>query len=176
MPVRLRLQRHGRKKRPFYFIVAADSRSPRDGAFIERIGDYNPLTTPATIHLDIDKAFVWVMQGAQPTNTVKKILTYQGILFKKHLFRGVKKGAFSMEVAEKKWEEWLEDKQKRTQDRLTHEANKRSEARRKRDQSEIEKRETRVSARVAAAQQSNEPVSDSEPAESAPEETSEAAE
>ena len=116
------------------------------------------------------------MQGAQPTNTVKKILTYQGILFKKHLFRGVKKGAFSMEVAEKKWEEWLEDKQKRTQDRLTHEANKRSEARRKRDQSEIEKRETRVSARVAAAQQSNEPVSDSEPAESAPEETSEAAE
>jgi small subunit ribosomal protein S16 len=77
MPVKIRLQRHGRSKRPFYHIIIADSRNSRDGKFIERIGDYNPLTIPATINLDVDKAFEWIMNGAQPTNTVKKVLTFK---------------------------------------------------------------------------------------------------
>jgi small subunit ribosomal protein S16 len=108
MAVKLRLQRHGRGKRPFYHIVAADSRSPRDGKFIERIGDYNPLTKPATIHLDVDKALKWLQNGAGYTDTVHAILKYKGVLYKKHLLRGVAKGAFSAEVAEQKFQEWLE--------------------------------------------------------------------
>lgn len=108
MAVKLRLQRHGRGKRPFYHIVAADSRSPRDGKFIERIGDYNPLTKPATIHLDLDKAVKWLQNGAETTDTVHAILKYKGAMYKKHLLRGAAKGAFSVEVAEQKFQDWLD--------------------------------------------------------------------
>src|SRR4051812_42830928 len=100
MAVKIRLQRHGRGKRPFYHIVASDSRSPRDGKFIERIGDYNPLTKPATINVDVDKAVSWLNQGAAVTDTINAIFKYKGILYKKHLSRGVTKGAFSAEEAE----------------------------------------------------------------------------
>ncbi len=109
MAVKIRLQRHGRGKRPFYHIVAADSRSPRDGRYIERLGDYNPLTRPATIHVDVDKAVDWLEKGATVTNTAKAILKYKGVLFKKHLLRGVKKNAFSMEEAEKRFTQWLDE-------------------------------------------------------------------
>jgi small subunit ribosomal protein S16 len=107
MATRIRLQRHGRSKRPYYYIVVADSRSRRDGRFIDRIGDYNPLTVPATINVDFDKAFEWVMKGAQPSETCTKILSYKGVLYKKHLARGVRKGALTEEQMETKMTEWL---------------------------------------------------------------------
>ncbi len=102
MSVKIRLQRHGRKQAPFYHIVIADSRAPRDGKFIERIGTYNPMTIPATIELDNEKAFDWLSKGAQPTDTVNGILKYKGVLFQKHLARGVKKGALTTEQAAEK--------------------------------------------------------------------------
>lgn len=152
MPVRLRLQRHGRSKRPFYFIVAADSRSPRDGAYIERIGDYNPLTVPATINIDSDKAFDWVMKGAEPTNTVKKILTYKGVLYKKHLYRGVRKGAFTKEEADKKFADWVESKKGSISDRIDALNAAKKEARQLRIDAENMKRTTRASAKAEVAE------------------------
>lgn len=109
MAVKLRLQRHGRGKRPFYHIVASDSRAPRDGKYIERIGDYNPLTKPATINVNVDKAVDWLVKGAEITNTVKAIFKYKGILYKKHLLRGVAKGSFTAEVAEQKYLQWVDE-------------------------------------------------------------------
>ena len=103
MAVKMRLQRKGRKKRPFYHIVVADARAPRDGRFIEKLGIYNPMTSPATIDLDRDRAFDWLQKGAQPTDTVRAILRFKGVLYKKHLMRGVKKGALTMEEAEAKY-------------------------------------------------------------------------
>ena len=94
MPVKIRLQRHGSKKRPFYFIVVADARSPRDGKFIQKLGTYNPLTVPATIQVDRQKALEWLHKGAQPTDTVRRILSFKGVLYLKHLLRGVKVGTF----------------------------------------------------------------------------------
>lgn len=111
MPVKLRLQRHGKKGKPFYHIVAADARAPRDGKFIERVGSYNPTTNPATIDLDVNKAVQWLSNGAQPTDTVRAILSYKGALYKKHLAGGVAKGAFSQEEADKKFEAWVADKE-----------------------------------------------------------------
>lgn len=111
MPVKIRLQRKGRKKSPFYHIVIADSRSPRDGKFIENIGVYDPMTKPATIDLDRDKAFDWLRKGAQPTETVRAILRFKGVLYKKHLMDGVTKGALTEEQAMAKWNSWLEDKE-----------------------------------------------------------------
>ncbi len=111
MPVKIRLQRKGRKKRPFYHIVIADARAPRDGRFIESIGSYNPMTKPATIEIDNDKAYQWLMEGAKPTDTVRAILRFKGVLYKKHLMRGVKKGALTVEEAEQKYNAWLEEKE-----------------------------------------------------------------
>jgi small subunit ribosomal protein S16 len=110
MATRIRLQRHGRSKRPYYYVVVADSRARRDGKFIDRIGDYNPLTVPATINIDFDKAFEWVMSGAEPSDTVKRILSYKGVMYKKHLARGVRKGAMTAEEMEAKMLEWFEYK------------------------------------------------------------------
>ena len=111
MPVKIRLQRKGRKKRPFYHIVVADSRSPRDGKFIQKLGTYNPMTKPATIDLDRDQAFDWIMKGAQPTDTARAILRFKGVYFKKHLQRGVAKGAMTQEEADKKYQEWIDAKE-----------------------------------------------------------------
>lgn len=111
MAVKIRLQRHGRKRYAFYHIVVADSRSPRDGKFVERIGSYNPNTNPATINLEFDKALTWLTNGAQPTDTCRAILSYKGVLMKKHLLDGAKKGAFTVEVAEQKFEKWLQSKE-----------------------------------------------------------------
>lgn len=110
MSVKLRLQRFGRKKRPFYHVVAADGRAPRDGRFIERIGSYNPTTNPATIELDLDKAVNWLQKGAQPTDTVRAILSYKGALHKNHLLNGVRKGALTEDQVEEKFNAWLESK------------------------------------------------------------------
>ena len=106
MAVKMRLQRHGSKKRPFYFIVVADARAPRDGKFIQKIGTYNPLTVPATIQLDRQKALEWLHKGAQPTDTVRRILSFKGVLYLKHLLRGVKLGLFDDAAAMTKFQAW----------------------------------------------------------------------
>jgi small subunit ribosomal protein S16 len=111
MAVKIRLARRGRKKAAIYDIVVADARSPRDGKFIEKLGIYNPNTNPAFIDFNEDKAFQWVMNGAQPTDTVKAMLSYRGILFKKHLQIGVAKGAISQETADARFEEWKQAKE-----------------------------------------------------------------
>ena len=107
MAVKIRLARKGRKKLAFYHIVVADSRSPRDGRYIEKIGSYNPVTNPATIELDFDKALGWLQNGALPTDTCRAILSYKGVMLKKHLLEGVKKGAFDEAEATKRFEEWM---------------------------------------------------------------------
>jgi len=109
MAVKIRMQRHGSKKRPFYFIVAATSTSPRDGKFIEKLGTYNPLTVPATINLDRERALDWLQKGAQPTNTVRRILSFKGVLYMKHLQRGVKLGLFDEAASKEKFEKWMSD-------------------------------------------------------------------
>ena len=115
MPVRIRLQRHGKKGKPFYWIVAADSRSPRDGRYLEKIGVYNPNTNPATVEVNVDSAVQWLENGAQPSDTARTLLSYRGAMLKHHLNGGVRKGAFSAEDAEKKFEEWLASKEARIQ-------------------------------------------------------------
>lgn len=109
MAVKIRLQRHGGKKRPFYFIVVANSTARRDGRFIEKLGTYNPLTVPATVRLNRDRALVWLQKGAQPTNTVRRILSFKGVLYMKHLMRGVSLGLFSEEQAKEKFEKWNQE-------------------------------------------------------------------
>ena len=118
MPVKIRLQRHGKKGKPFYWIVAADARSKRDGRYLEKIGTYNPNTNPATIDFDIDAAVRWLENGAQPTDTARTLLSYRGVLLKHHLQGGVKKGALTQEVADSKFEAWLEDKGNRIQAKI----------------------------------------------------------
>jgi small subunit ribosomal protein S16 len=110
MPVRIRLTRHGRKAQAFYHLVAADSRAPRDGKFIEKLGTYNPNTNPATIELNFERALYWLQEGAQPSDTAKAILSYKGVMMKKHLLEGVKKGAFDEAAAEAKFDKWIGEK------------------------------------------------------------------
>lgn len=111
MPVKIRLQRHGKKGKPFYWIVATDSRVKRDGKFLEKLGTYDPNTNPATINLDIDGSIKWLNNGAQPTDTARAILSYKGALLKKHLQGGVAKGALTEEQAEEKFNAWLAEKE-----------------------------------------------------------------
>jgi len=113
MAVRIRLARKGRKRTAYYHIVVADSRSPRDGRYIEMIGMYNPLTNPATIELDFDKALGWLQNGAIPTETCRAILSYKGVLIKKHLLEGVKKGAFDEAEATKRFETWMKQNEEK---------------------------------------------------------------
>lgn len=115
MPAKIRLQRHGRKSYAFFHIVVADSRAPRDGKNIEKLGVYNPNTNPATIELDFDNALKWLENGAQPTDTCRAILSYKGVMYKKHLNGGVKKGAFTQEEADARFEKWLNEKSAKIQ-------------------------------------------------------------
>lgn len=115
MATKIRLQRRGRKGYPFYHIVIADSRAPRDGKFIEKVGSYNPNTNPATITINFDRALYWLQVGAQPTDTTRNILSEEGVLLKKHLLGGVAKGAFTEADAESKFEAWKAEKEKGTQ-------------------------------------------------------------
>lgn len=112
MSVKIRLQRHGKKGKPFFHIVVADARARRDGRFIQKLGIYNPITNPATIELDVDAAVKWLNNGAQPTDTARAILSYKGALYKKHLLGGVAKGAFDQDEADKRFNAWLEEKEK----------------------------------------------------------------
>ena len=117
MAVKIRLQRHGSKKRPFYFIVVADARAPRDGKFIQKIGTYNPLTHPATVLIDRQKALEWLNNGAQPTDTVRKILSTKGVLYLKHLLRGVTLGLFDQATAMTKFEAWHQEQEAKIRQR-----------------------------------------------------------
>lgn len=118
MPVKIRLSKKGRKKLPYYHIVVADSRAPRDGKFVERIGLYNPQTNPATIELNFDRALDWLQKGAQPTDTCRAILSEQGVMMKKHLMEGAKKGAFSAEEAESRYQKWYDQKLAKVKDQV----------------------------------------------------------
>jgi small subunit ribosomal protein S16 len=149
MPVKMRLARHGRKRYAYYHIVVADSRAPRDGRYVERIGSYNPNTNPATIDLDFDKAYNWLVKGAQPTDTVRTILSNEGVLYKKHLMGGVKKGAFDEAEAEKRLEKWIAEKDSKIQakvERLTGDA---AAAAKKQLEAEIKIKEERAKAIAA---------------------------
>jgi len=177
MPVKIRLARHGRKKFAFYHIVVADSRAPRDGRYIERIGAYNPNTNPATIELDFDKALDWVTKGAQPTDTARAILSYRGVMMKKHLMDGVRKGAFDEAEAERRFEAWLKEKETKIQakiDKITADAStdaeKRLAAETKVNEAraaELAKRKSDLAAEAQAAAKGNEEAAEEAPAEEA---------
>jgi len=163
MPVKIRLSRQGKKGYAFYHIVAADSRAPRDGKYIERLGSYNPNTHPATVELDFDKALTWLKNGAQPTETCRNILSHKGVMLKKHLLEGVKKGAFSEEEAENRFEKWINEKQSKT-DAIKNEATKRKiEFNRKKKEAEVKAKEA-IAKKVAAKMVAAEPKAE-EPAE-----------
>ncbi|MBK7557186.1 MAG: 30S ribosomal protein S16 [Chitinophagaceae bacterium] len=146
MAVKMRLQRHGSKKRPFYFIVVADGRAPRDGKFIQKLGTYNPLTVPATIQVDRQKALDWLHKGAQPTDTVRRILSFKGVLFLKHLLRGVSLGLFDESVAMQKFTAWTAEHDSNVTRRQGAHKKARND---KRDQPIVKKVEAKVEAAPA---------------------------
>ena len=150
MSVKIRLQRHGKKGKPFFHIVAADARSPRDGKFIERIGSYNPNTNPATIVLDTDKAVTWLNNGAQPTDTARAILSYKGVLYKTHLNKGVKKGALTQEQADEKFNAWLDSKDAKIQAKRDGLSSVKEQALAEQLKAERAVNEARIAARAAA--------------------------
>ena len=129
MPVKIRLARRGRRKAPFYHIVVADARAPRDGKFIEKIGSYNPMTVPATIQLDNEKAVEWINQGAQPTDTARAILRFKGVLYRLHLLRGVKKGALTQEQADILYQEKIDSKDAKVEARIAEQLAKKEDYR-----------------------------------------------
>jgi small subunit ribosomal protein S16 len=166
MAVKLRLQRHGRKKKPFYYIVAADERAPRDGRFIERIGSYNPNTDPATIDLNLDASVQWLQNGAIPTHTVRAILSYKGALYKNHLLKGVTKGALTEEQAESKFSEWLSNKEGLIQSKVEKLNQETTEEAEKRLAAERAIREEREKALLAKNSELTEEVAEEATAES----------
>ena len=176
MATKIRLQRHGRKNYPFYPIVIADSRAPRDGKFIERIGSYNPNTNPATITLNFERALYWVNVGAQPTDTVRNILSPEGVLLMKHLQGGVKKGAFDEAEAQRRFDAWKAKKQAEVDAQLTSMASKRELAAKERLAEEQAKNQAKAElvakkkAELAAAKAEAEAAAAAEetPAEEAP--------
>jgi small subunit ribosomal protein S16 len=149
MATKIRLQRHGKKGKPFYYIVVADSRAPRDGRFIERIGSYNPNTNPATIDINFDKTLDWVNDGAQPTDTVRAILSYKGVLYKKHLQGGVKKGALTEEQADAKFAAWLEQKDGKITGKKSNLSSAKEEAKKAALIAEAKKKEDKAAAIAA---------------------------
>lgn len=149
MATKIRLQRHGKKGKPFYYIVVADARAPRDGRFIERIGSYNPNTNPATIDINFDKTFEWVNNGAQPTDTCRAILSYKGVLYKKHLQGGVTKGALTQEQADEKFAAWLDQKDGKITGKKSSLASAKDEARKAALIAEAKKKEDKAAAIAA---------------------------
>ncbi len=156
MPVKIRLQRHGKKGKPFYWVVAADSRAKRDGRFLEKIGTYNPNTNPATIDLDVDSAVKWLENGAQPTDTARALLSYKGALLKHHLAGGVRKGALTEEQAEAKFNAWVEEKAAKVAGKVDGLAKAQEDAKAKALEAEKAVNEARIAAKA--------PVVDSEDA------------
>lgn len=151
MPVKIRLQRHGKKGKPFYWIVAADARSKRDGKFLEKLGIYNPNTNPATIELNLDNAVNWLQNGAQPTDTARAILSYKGVLLKHHLLGGLRKGALTEEQVEEKFNAWMEEKSKSVADKVGGLDKAKAEARAEALKLEKEVNEKRALAAAEAA-------------------------
>jgi small subunit ribosomal protein S16 len=168
MPVKIRLQRHGKKGKPFFWIVAADSRSKRDGKYLEKLGTYNPNVNPAEINLDINGSVKWLQNGAQPTDTARAILSYKGVMLKKHLAEGVTKGALTEEQAEEKYNAWLDEKAKAVGNKETRLAQAKEKA--KAEALEAEKAVNEARAAVPA-----EEVAEEAPAEEAVAETTEEA-
>ena len=159
MPVKIRLQRHGKKGKPYYWIVAADARAKRDGKYLDKIGTYNPNTNPATIDLDVDGAVQWLQNGAQPTDTAKAILSYKGVMLKNHLAGGVRKGALTEEQAEAKFTAWLEEKASKVDAKKEGLSKAEAEAKTKAFEAEKAANEARIAA--------NAPVVEEAPAEDA---------
>lgn len=171
MSVKIRLQRHGKKGKPFFHIVVADSRARRDGRFIEKLGTYNPITNPATIDLNVDSAVKWLNNGAQPTDTARAILSYKGALYKKHLQGGVAKGAFDEAEAEKRFNAWVEAKDSKVQGKVEGLTKAQADAKKAALDAEAKVNE----ARIAAAAQADADAKAAEEAANAPaaEETTE---
>ena len=178
MPARIRLQRHGKKNQPFYHIVVADGRAPRDGKFIEKLGTYNPLTNPATIDLNFDRAVEWVKNGAQPSDTARRILSYKGVLLRRHLQIGVEKGAISQEQADVKFNEWLQAKEAKINSKKSDIENEARNTRKARLEAERKANETKAAAiaakRQAAAEAAAAAKAEAEAAENAEGEAAEA--
>jgi len=151
MSVKIRLQRHGKKGKPFFHIVAADARSPRDGKFIERLGSYNPNTNPATIVLNNDRAITWLNNGAQPTDTARAILSYSGVMMRHHLAKGVAKGALTEEQAEARLAAWSTEKQSKIQSKIDKLASDKKDASNKALKHERSVNEARLKAMTEAA-------------------------
>jgi len=181
MAVKIRLARRGRKKAATYDIVVADARAPRDGRFIEKLGTYNPNTNPATINYNADRAFYWMMTGAQPTDTVRAMLSYRGVLYRRHLQLGVDKGAITQEVAEERFNAWKAEKDAKIEGKRTGLVDAKEEARKAAFAAETKVKEARSEAqrqKAAALLAANAPAPAAEEAAEAPAEaaTTEAAE
>lgn len=175
MAVKIRLARHGKKGYAFYHVVAADSRAPRDGKFIEKLGTYNPNTNPATIDLNFERALDWLQKGAQPTDTCRAILSYKGVLYKKHLLGGVAKGAFTESDAEAKFNQWMNEKAGRIEAKTNKLASDAKSAEKARLAAEAKIKEDRAkaleekkAAAAAAAKEAEEAAAAAETAEEAP--------
>ena len=167
MPVKIRLQRHGKKGKPYYWIVAADARAKRDGKYLEKLGAYNPNTNPATIELDVDGAVQWLQNGAQPTDTARAILSYKGALLKNHLAGGVKKGALTEEQAEEKFNAWLEEKAGKVQAKADGLAKADADAKAKALEAEKAVNKARVEAAAPVVEEVTEEATEEAPAQEA---------
>jgi small subunit ribosomal protein S16 len=180
MAVKIRLSRHGKKNAAFFHIVVADSRAPRDGRYIDKIGSYNPNTNPATIELNSEKAIEWLFNGAQPSDTCRRILSYKGVLLRKHLQEGVRKGAITQEIADQKWNAWVAEKDSKVSIKSSSLAQSSRDAKKAAIEAEAKVNETRAAelakkkederkALEAAAREAEaEVVAQSAPAEEAP--------
>jgi small subunit ribosomal protein S16 len=176
MPVKIRLQRHGKKGKPFYWVVAADARAKRDGKYLEKIGTYNPNVNPAIIDLNVDKAVEWLQNGAQPTDTAKNILSYKGAMLKNHLVGGIRKGALTQEQADAKFAAWLEEKAAKVSDKEAGLSKAQSEAKATALAAEKAVNEARIEAAKPVVEEVAEVAAEIEEAvEAAPETIDEAA-
>jgi small subunit ribosomal protein S16 len=175
MPVKIRLQRHGKKGKPFYWIVAADSRAKRDGRYLEKIGTYNPNVNPAEINLDVDGAVKWLQNGAQPTDTAKAILSYKGAMLKNHLAGGVRKGALTEEQAEEKFKAWLEEKEGKVSTKEEKLAKAEADAKAKALEAEKAVNEARIAANTPEVEETGDATEEVEALEVAAEEGAAAA-
>lgn len=174
MSVKIRLQRHGKKHNAYYHIVVADSRAPRDGKFIERIGSYNPNTNPATIEINSDKAATWLSKGAQPTDTCRAILSYKGVLYRDHLSRGVAKGALTQDQADAKLSSWIQSKEGKIDEKKKRLSGDSEKSDRSRMEAETKRKESKADA--IRAKNTPPPAAEEAPAEAAAENTEAAAE
>ncbi|MCE3225602.1 MAG: ribosomal protein [Bacteroidetes bacterium] len=165
MAVKIRLQRHGKKDSAFFHVVVADGRAPRDGKFIEKLGVYNPNTNPATIDINFDSTLNWILKGAQPTDTCRAILSYKGIMMKKHLLGGVKKGALTEAQAEQKFNKWVADKEGKVsgkKDRLSSEAKKSADDRFKAETAAKKAKAAKIAAKSTPALENTESAENTE--------------